>query len=305
MNRTALIENIQRLKKEKNALILVHNYQRPEVQLIGDFLGDSLDLARQSAEAPNSLIVFCGVHFMAESAALLSPEKTILLPVLEAGCPLAQCATPEMVRAARKQHPEAVFVAYINTSAAVKAECDVVCTSANAVQIIRHYAEQKRTVCYLPDRNLADYAARQLGVSIIRWPGQCYVHDRLITADTVRQLKDEHPHAVVIAHPEASPAVLQLADMVTGTSGMLKAVARSDTPEWIVVTETGLIDRMKREFPGKNFYGVNGAVCSQMKLTTLQSVLDALTGIQHRITVPEPLASKARQALERMMELTR
>ncbi|MBN1879837.1 quinolinate synthase NadA [bacterium] len=304
MNRNDLTEQILHLKKERNALILVHNYQRPEVQAIADYLGDSLDLARRATQTDRSLIVFCGVHFMAESATLLSPEKIILLPVLDAGCPLADCATPEMVRAARLQHPEAVFIAYINTSAAVKAEVDVVCTSANALKIIGHYAKEGRTICYLPDKNLAAFAEQKLGIKIITWPGQCYVHDRLITAEKVKILKHSHPDAVVVAHPEAPPEVLQLAEIVTGTAGMLKAVEHSRTSEWIVVTETGLIDRLHREYPNRRFYGIENAICSQMKLTTLISIRDALEKTQHRITVPEPVASKARQALNRMMELT-
>jgi len=302
MKQTELAEKIRELKRERRAAILVHNYQRPEIQDLADYLGDSLDLARRARNLDNPVIVFCGVHFMAESAAILSPSKTVLLPHPEAGCPLADCATPEMVRTARKNHPDAVFVAYINTTAAVKAEVDITCTSANAFHILSQFKDQP--ICYLPDKNLAAYAAEKLDLNIIRWPGQCYVHDSLIDPVTVQRLKKEYPDARVMAHPEAPMEVLNEADLVTGTSGMIRDAHSSKVRRFIVVTEKGLVSRMRREIPGKQFIEIPTAICAQMKLTTLETLYEALLNMQHRITVPEPVAGRARWALERMLELS-
>ena len=303
MDKAELRHRILELKEKHNAAILVHNYQRPEIQELADYLGDSLDLARRSRALDNPVIVFCGVHFMAESAAILSPEKKILLPSLDAGCPLADCATPEMVRKARAEHPDAVFIAYINTSAAVKAEVDVTCTSANAFTILEHYRNRK--ICYLPDKNLAAYAAMKLDLDIIKWPGQCYVHDKLITPELVAELKKKHPDAYIMAHPEAPMEVLELADLVTGTSGMVKIAGADEHHKFVVVTETGLTHRLQNEFQEKTFIEVPGAICSQMKITTLDALHDALKLQQHVISVPEDIAARARKALNRMLELTK
>jgi quinolinate synthase len=302
MKRADLIREIQRLKQERKALILVHNYQRPEIQGIADHLGDSLDLARIASRCLEDVIVFCGVHFMAESAKILSPQKTVLLPEPDAGCPLADCASPEQVQEARSKYPDALFVAYINTSAEVKALCDICVTSANAHKIIKQFPE--REIVYLPDRNLATYVESVLDRRIIKWPGQCYVHDHLIQLDAVKELKRDHPKAVLMAHPEAPMTILEMSDVVTGTSGMLKEVAERTDKSFIVATEIGLVDRMRNEFPDRVFHPIPGAVCSQMKLTTLQSVYDALTLWKTNVTVPEPTARLAKQALDRMLELS-
>ena len=302
MNKKELIEAILYLKAKKNAVIVSHNYQRPEIQEISDYLGDSLELAQRVQSLDSELIVFCGVHFMAESAKILCPDKKILLPEESAGCPLADCATPDQVREFRKQNPEAVFIAYINTSAAVKAECDVCATSANAMKIIDYYKD--REIVYLPDKNLAAYAESILQRPIIKWAGQCYVHHFLITPQKIQELKKSHPEALVMAHPEAPKAVLDLADIVTGTSGMLRAVQKSAGNEFIIGTESGLADRMRREFPGKIFYAVESAVCGEMKLTTLSSLYHALRDDRYEIHVPPEIASKARLALVRMLELS-
>jgi quinolinate synthase len=302
MDKTTILSEIKAYKRQKDAIILAHNYQRGEIQDIADVLGDSLDLAKQAAELKNETIVFCGVHFMAESAAILSPGKDILLPVAEAGCRLADCATPEMIRAERKKHPDAVFIAYINTSAAVKAEVDVICTSANAMTILKHYSDKK--ICYLPDRNLAAYAEKKLGISIVKWPGQCYVHDTLITKDAVQSLKNHHPDAFVMAHPEAPQSVLELADAISGTGGMIKLARNSDCEEFIIATEKGLAYRLQKENPDKQFWSCDDAICSQMKVTKLQNVLNALKFHQHHITVQEPIASRARSALQKMLDLS-
>lgn len=297
-----LIEQINQYKKEKNAVLLVHNYQRPEVQAVADYLGDSLELAQLSRTLPHDTIVFCGVHFMAESSALLAPEKTVLLPVIEAGCPLADCATPEMVQDMRKRYPNAVFIAYINTSAAVKAESDVVCTSANALTIIKHFSD--RQICYLPDKNLAAYASKQLGIDIISWPGQCLVHDKLITVDHLLELKKKYPEALVMAHPETPLNVLDHVDVIIGTGAMIKLAKSDKRSSFIVVTEAGLVHRLRNENPNKTFIEMERAICAQMKMTTLQSVRDALKYDQYKIKVPKDVAAGALKALEKMLELT-
>lgn len=304
MNKSETVNEISKYKKKMNAVILAHNYQRPEIQEIADYLGDSLDLAKKASHLSCKTIVFCGVHFMAESAAILSPDKDVLLPVLEAGCPLADCATPEMILETRKRNPDAVIVAYINTSAAVKAEADVICTSANAMAILKHYCDQQKKICYLPDKNLAAYAEKQMGISIIKWPGQCYVHDTHITKDAVQSLKQKYPDAFVMAHPEAPLNVLELADAVIGTGGMIKLAGSSDHKSFIVATEKGLVYRLRKENPKKQFYEIENAICAQMKVTTLQSVLNALKNYQHKITLQEPIAARARKALNKMLLLS-
>ncbi len=297
-----LISKIEELKSKLNAVVLAHNYQRPEVQKIADFLGDSLVLAKKAMELDNPVIVFCGVHFMAESAKILSPDKKILLPEPEAGCPLADCASPEAVRKMRDKHPDALFIAYINTSAEVKAECDICVTSANAMNIIRHFPH--REIVYLPDKNLARYAEKQLNREIIKWPGQCYVHDQLIQLDDVERLKAEHPEAVVMSHPETAMEILEISDVFTGTGGMLSYARSSGKNEFIVVTEQGLVDRMRREIPGKIFFHLPAAICGQMKLTTLRSLHESLRDMKTEITVDSNIASRAKKALDRMMELS-
>ncbi len=302
MNKHDLTQYILRFKRERNICILSHNYQRNEIQEIADCLGDSLDLARKAMSTQAQKIIFCGVHFMAESAKILSPHKTILLPEITAGCPLADCATVEQVKAMRNKHPHAVFIAYINTSAAVKAECDCVCTSANALHIIEHFKD--REIVYLPDKNLAAYAEKMLQRTIIKWPGQCYVHHFRITLPGVHGLIAKHPEALIMTHPEAPMEILEISDIITGTSGMIKNAATLDRKEFIVLTEIGLIERLRREFPDKHFYGLAEAVCGQMKTTTLQSVYESIIQNQYEIHVDEKIIHKARNALERMMEFT-
>ncbi len=302
MEKQKLIHEINRLKVEKNAIILAHNYQRPEIQVIADYLGDSLELAKTAATLKTDTIIFCGVHFMAESAKILCPEKTVLLPELEAGCPLADCATADQVKKMRKKHPEAVFIAYINTSAAVKAECDVCCTSANAMKIIDHFKD--REIVYLPDKNLAAYAEYIMKKPIIKWPGQCYVHDNLIQVEPVAELIKQFPDALVLAHPEAPMDVLDLADVVTGTSGMIRTAHESSLSDFILLTERGLADRMSREMPDKRFHALPGAICGQMKVTTLRSVFEALTEWKNAIEVDSVIAEKARKTLDRMLEMS-
>lgn len=302
MTHSELVSAIADLKQQRNAAILVHNYQRPEIQDIADFLGDSLDLARRAITLPHQVIVFCGVHFMAESTSILCPDKQVLLARADAGCPLADCATPVMVRDMRLKYPSAVFIAYINTTAAVKAECDVCATSANALRIISHFPD--RDIVYLPDRNLAEYAEQKLNRSIIKWPGQCYVHDRLITVAEVQSLINQFPEAYVMAHPEAPGAVLELADLVIGTNGMVKEAASNPTQHFIIITETGLIHRLRKEQPSKTFHEIPSAVCSNMKLTSLRSVYESLRDMKTHIIVEASIAKRARKTLDRMLELS-
>ncbi|MBN1356823.1 quinolinate synthase NadA [bacterium] len=302
MKHNNLTAEIASLKSRRDAVILAHNYQRREIQEIADHLGDSLELAIIASRCDQKMIVFCGVRFMAESAKILNPSKTVLLPEPEAGCPLADCATVDQVLRYRQEYPRALFVAYINTSAAVKAHCDICVTSANAVRIISRFPD--REIVYLPDKNLAAYAESILNRPLIKWPGQCYVHDHLLSLEKMSRLKEKHPGAMVMTHPEAPMDILNISDLVAGTSGMLKAVSLGKNREYIIGTEIGLVDRMQRENPDKIFHPVAEAVCSQMKLTTLQSVADALREGKTEIHVPESDAVPAKRALDRMLEMS-
>jgi quinolinate synthase len=318
-------EDILKLKEEKNAIILSHNYQRDEVQDIADFVGDSLELSRTAAEIKCDVIVFCGVHFMAESASILSPNKTVLLPELEAGCPMAdmiQVSSPRKVwktfpgyetqptfvfphefalRDIKAKYPGVPVVAYVNTTADVKAESDICCTSANVVKVIESLPDEK-VIC-IPDRNLSMWAQKNTKKQIIAWDGFCHVHDR-ITAKDVLKAREEYPNAVFMAHPECRLEVLELADHVTSTSGMLRFAKSSDAKEFIVGTETGLMHRLKKENPDKIFYPLRkDMICPNMKKTTLNSVLTALKEMKNVIKVPEEIRIPAKRALDRMLEI--
>jgi quinolinate synthase len=300
-NKDELKKAIVDLKTRQNAIILAHSYQRPDVQDIADFHGDSLGLSQKAVSVRENCIVFCGVHFMAESAAILSPQKTVLLPELRAGCPLADMATPEQVREMRRKHPGAVVISYVNTTAAVKAESDCCCTSSNALKVIDYYRD--REIIYLPDQNLARYAMKKLNRKIILWDGYCYVHHRLITPDKVDKLVKEHPGAKVVAHPECSAEVLKYADHVTSTSGMITYIKESDDNEFIVLTEHGHHYRIQNEVPGKTCFFIPDAICANMKLITLDSVYNALKNNQFIITVPEDIRVRAKKALDKMLEI--
>lgn len=321
----AVREEILKLKKERNAIILSHNYQRDEVQDIADFIGDSLELSRTAAEIDCDVIVFCGVHFMAESASILSPNKTVLLPELEAGCPMAdmiQVSSPRKVwktfpgyetqptfvfpheftlRDIKAKYPGVPVVAYVNTTADVKAESDICCTSANVVKVIESLPDE-RVIC-IPDRNLSMWAQKNTKKQIIAWDGFCHVHDRATKKDVLKA-KEEHPNAVFMAHPECRLEVLELADHVTSTSGMLRFAKSSDAKEFIVGTETGLMHRLKKENPDKIFYPLRkDMVCPNMKKTTLNSILTALREMKNVIKVPEEIRIPAKRALDRMLVL--
>ncbi len=297
---------LRRLAREREAVILAHNYQRPEVQDAADHTGDSLELARKAAATDAKVILFCGVHFMAETAAILSPEKTVLMPEPRAGCPMADMATAEGLRRLKAEHPEAVVVSYVNTSAEVKAETDVCCTSANAVQVVQRFAAD-REIIFVPDRNLGDYVNRMTGRRMILWPGYCHVHDAITTAQ-IEAAKAAHPEAVVFAHPECRREVLEMADLVTSTSGMLREPATNAAPTFIIATETGLLHRLERLYPDRRFVPVStNVVCPDMKLTTLERCVATLgdefdDGARHQVHVAPDIREKALRAVERMIE---
>ncbi|HAM51292.1 MAG TPA: quinolinate synthase [Nitrospiraceae bacterium] len=320
-----LQEEILRLKDERRAIILSHNYQRDEVQDIADFVGDSLELSRTASTIECEVIVFCGVHFMAESASILSPKKAVFLPEPDAGCPMAemiQVSSPRKVwktfpgyetqptfvfpheftlREMKARHPGVPVVAYVNTTADVKAESDICCTSANVVKVIESLPGEK-VIC-IPDRNLSLWAQRNTEKQVIAWDGFCHVHDR-VTKEDVLTAKREHPRALLMAHPECRLEVLQRADHVTSTSGMLRYARTSDAGEFIVGTEIGLMHRLKKENPNKAFYPLRkDMICPNMKKTTLQSVLRTLRELRHRIIVCEEIRVSAKKALDRMLEI--
>ncbi|MCS3923128.1 quinolinate synthase NadA [Methanosalsum natronophilum] len=302
-DRTSIINEINQLKKEKNAVILAHNYQRKEIQDIADFLGDSLGLSQEAVNQDADVIVFCGVDFMAESAAILSPEKTVLLPEKEAECPMAAMVDVDSLRQKKKEHPNAAVVCYVNTSAAVKAECDICCTSSNAVNIINSLKEND--IIFVPDKNLAKYVSLNSTKNIIPWEGYCPTHHQILVGD-ILLMKEEHPNAEIIAHPECKEDVLDISDKVLSTTGMTNYAKSTNSKEMIIATETGILYRLKKENPDKIFYsGSEYAVCPNMKMTTLEGVLDSLKNMKHVISVPEEIRIKAMKSLERMLEVGR
>lgn len=295
-----LIGRIQALRQTRQAVILVHNYQSGEVQDIGDFVGDSLELSRQAAQTQAEVIVFCGVHFMAETAALLCPGRMVLLPDEHAGCPMADMITPRQLQAFKAQHPHAVVVTYVNSSAAIKALSDICCTSANAVEIVGRI-EPEREVIFIPDRNLGHYVSRRLGRELILWNGYCPTHERILP-EHVAMAQREHPQALLVAHPECRPAVVDMAQAVASTTGILNYCRTSPASEFIIGTELGILHRLKKENPAKRFYPASPvADCSNMKLTTLEKVLWCLEDLAPRVQVPPEVAEKARLPIQRML----
>lgn len=296
-------DRIKRLKKEKNAIILAHNYQRGDVQDAADFVGDSFGLSQKAVSSGADVIVFCGVDFMAESAAVLNPEKTVLMPELNAQCPMAGMITPESLKLEKEKHPGAAVVCYVNTSAAVKAESDVCCTSANAIKVVNSMEAEE--IIFVPDRNLALYVAANTEKKIIPWNGYCPTHHLILPGDILLE-KEEHPDALVLVHPECRPEVIALADKVLSTSGMLKYAAQSSSEEFIIGTEVGLLHRLNRENPGKKFIpATRYAVCPNMKMNTLGSIIRELERNEHVIKVPEDIRKRAKLALDRMLEVGR
>jgi quinolinate synthase len=300
-----LVRRIQEAKKGKNAVVLVHNYQKMVVQRIADFLGDSLGLSQQAERAEADLIVFCGVRFMAETAKILNPDKKVVMPDVAAGCPMADMTTPEELNRMKAEHPDAVVVAYVNTTAAVKAESDICCTSANAVKVVQSLGRQK--VLFVPDQNLANYVADQTGADTIAWPGYCYVHHRF-TAQDVEAAKAKYPEAKVIVHPECRREVIALADEVASTSGMARYVdglSEEALAKGVIIgTEEGLIDQLQRKHRDALLVPLReDAICFNMKLTDLPKVAWSIENERYEISVPEDIRQRAKKALDRMLEL--
>jgi quinolinate synthase len=297
-----IIEKIERLKQQRKAVILAHNYQRGEIQDIADFTGDSLGLSLQAAQTDAETIVFCGVRFMAETAAILSPEKTVLLPEKSAGCPMADMITAEQLRRLKQEHPDAPVVCYVNSTAEVKAESDYCCTSSNAVELVRSLPKNGEII-FVPDQHLGRFVAERTDRDLVLWPGYCTTHV-LITADDVREAKAKHPDAVVMAHPECSEPVKELADELLSTGQMLKFAATSGAKRFIVATETGIIHALKKQNPEAEFYPAGArAVCPNMKKITLDKVIASLEDMRYVITVPEHIRVRAKKSLDRMVEV--
>jgi quinolinate synthase len=300
-----LVDRIKKLKKEKNAVILAHNYQLPEVQDIADFVGDSLGLSIEAARTDAAIIVFCGVHFMAETAKILSPQKIVLLPDKNAGCPMADMIDAEGLKSLQAEHPDAVTVCYVNTSAAVKAHCDYCCTSANALKIVQNIllTHKNKEIIFIPDKYLAQYVSTQVKHNFIIWEGYCPTHAKIIP-ENIMQAKRLHPQAKVIVHPECRPTVTALADVVTSTEGMSKYIRKAPEAEFIIGTETGIIHRLKKENPDKYFYpATDMAVCPNMKKITLEKVLWSLEDLTYEVTVPRDIMEKARLSIEKMLRI--
>lgn len=298
-----LTDRLARLKAQRQAVILAHNYQTGEVQDAADFVGDSLELSFQAARTQAKVILFAGVHFMAETAKIISPERTVLVPDPNAGCPLANMVTPRELAERRREHPGAVVVCYVNSSAAIKAMSDVCCTSANAAKVVASIPAE-RPVLFIPDQSLGQYVAGQLGRDLILWPGYCPTHHRILARD-VRELRAEHPQAKAVVHPECTSDVIALADAVASTSGILRYCRESQAREFIIGTEIALLHRLHKENPGKTFYPASPlADCPNMKLNTLEKLVWSLEDMVYEVTVPEEVAGKARRALQRMLELS-
>jgi quinolinate synthase len=297
-----IIEKIKELKEKRNAIILAHNYQIGEVQEIADYIGDSLGLSRKAAQTDADVIVFCGVHFMAETASILCPDKIVIMPDIKAGCPMADMVTGEELRAKKREHPKAAVVCYVNTTAETKAESDICCTSANAIRVVESLKEFEEVI-FVPDQYLGHYVSTKTTKKIILWKGFCPVHLRILPED-VRRLKAEHPRAEVMVHPECIPEVIALADEVLSTGGMCRHARESRAEEIIVGTEVGLLYRLQKENPNKRFYAASErAICPHMKLTNLEKVLWALEDMSGEVKVPEDVRIRAKRAIDRMMEI--
>ena len=297
-----LAEEIQRLKKERNAIILAHNYQVPEVQDVADVVGDSYSLSQHAAETDSDVIVFCGVHFMAESAKILSPNKTVLLPVRDAGCPMADMVTAPKLREMKARYPDAAVVCYVNSSAEVKAESDVCCTSSNALKVVESL--ENKQVIFVPDENLGSYVASKVkDKEIILWKGFCITHKR-VKVEEVQKIRQLHPNAKILMHPECEPEVQKLADFLGSTSAIIKYAGEIPEKDIIIGTEEGILHLLKKQNPDKNFYLLStGLICTNMKKTRLEDVHRALLNMQHEIHVDENIRIKALKSLERMLKL--
>jgi len=303
------VKEIEKLKKEKDAIILAHYYQIPEIQDIADYIGDSLGLAQKASEAKAKIIVFAGVHFMAETAKMLNPDTKVLLPDLEAGCSLADSCPPDDFKAFKERYSDHIVISYINTTAAIKTVTDVVCTSGNAVQIVESFPKDQKII-FAPDKNLGGYINRITGRNMVLWNGTCEVHD-VLTTDAIIKMKEENPEAELIAHPECNAAVLELADYIGSTTGMLKYTAKSSSEKFIVATETGIIHQMQLQSPEKEFLVVPTDEtcacndCPYMKLITMEKLYLALKNEEPEITMDKETIELAKKPIERMLEISR
>ena len=297
-----LAENIAKLKTKKDAIILAHNYQIGEVQDIADFIGDSLQLSIEASKIKNKIIVFCGVHFMAETAKILSPQKKVLLPDINSGCPMADMINASQLDELKNKYPDAVVVCYVNSSAEVKALSDICCTSSNAVNVVKSIPKNKEII-FIPDKYLGNYVQSQTGRELILWNGYCPTHVS-INAKNIIQLKKKHLDAVVIVHPECTPDVIKVADKVASTGGMIKYAKKTRKKEFIIGTEIGIIHRLKKENPYKIFHPALGnAICPNMKLINLEKVLLSLEEERHEIDITEEVIQKARSAIDKMVAI--
>jgi len=299
-----LKKKILKLKKERHAVIIVHNYQRDEVQDMADISGDSLALSQAAVRSDAKVIVFCGVDFMAESASILNPDKIVLLPVKEAGCPMADMVTIERLREKKKKHPNAATVCYVNSSAAIKAESDICCTSSNAIQIVQSLRDYKEVI-FIPDKNLGRYVQQCVpDKKIILWEGFCPTHIR-VSKEEILKAKESYPQAEVLSHPECNPDVLSVSDHICSTGGMFTYVKSSKSKEFIITTESGMLYKLRRDNPDKKFYmSSDRLVCPTMKLTTLGWVAHSLEAMEHEIKISGDIRGKAYKALERMLKVS-
>jgi quinolinate synthase len=300
---SSIIDRIQQLKKDKKAVILAHNYQLPEVQDIADYVGDSLGLAQHAAQNDDAeIIVFCGVHFMAETAAIICPDKTVLIPDMHAGCPLANMITVRELRELKKQLPDAVVVTYVNSSAEIKAESDYCCTSSNAVKVVQSIPEEKRII-FIPDQHLGNYVNSQTGRNMIIWHGYCPTHQRIMAKD-IQKKKKLYPQSRVVVHPECTTEVIRLADKVASTGGILKYCRESESNKFIIGTEIGALHRLKKENPDKTFIAAsNFADCPNMKLNSLEKIMWSLEDSVYQIIVPEKIAEPALKSIRKMLAI--
>jgi len=303
VNKERLITDLNKLKKEKNAIILGHNYQIAEIHEIADYLGDSLGLSQKAAKTEADVIVFCGVKFMAESAKILSPDKTVLLPEKEADCPMAGMIDRQSLQKKKEEYPDATVVCYVNTTAEVKAESDICCTSSNAVQVVESL--DTKQVLFVPDKNLGNYVNERTDKEVIVWEGYCSTHHR-VTPEEVKKVRDKYPQNPILVHPECDPGVVELADYVGSTAGILDYASKSDSKQLIIGTEKGIIHRMQRENPGKKFYLLSPRlICPNMKKINLKKVRDSLIKEEMKIEIPEEIRIKAQQALDRMLKASK
>jgi quinolinate synthase len=297
-----LLNDILKLKKERKAIFLVHNYQIGEVQDIADFVGDSLDLSQKAATTEAEVILFCGVHFMAETAKILSPNKTVLMPDLNAGCAMANMITLRQLKEMKRKHPGAVVVSYVNTTAEIKAETDYCCTSANAIKVVQAIPKEKE-ILFIPDKYLGDYTSKQANRKMILWEGYCPTHRRILAEDILKK-KTLYPEAEVLVHPECTPDVIAMADKVLSTSGICRYAKESNSGEFIIGTEIGILHRLQKENPDKKFYPASIlSDCPNMKLNNLEKILWSLEDMVYEVDVPTDIARRAKRSIDRMLEI--